>query len=224
MRGASAMFKLLQWPDDVLRAVTPRTLMPLVLMLVMFGCLYGAVMGSYGSAQSGVRPLQMLYSAAKVPLLLGVTFLLSLPSYFVLNTLLGLREDFAGAIRALVAAQAGLTIVLASLAPVTLFWYASFENYNAAILFNAMMFGVASISSQLLLRHHCQPLIQKNPRHRVLLRVWLVTYAFVGIQMGWVLRPFIGSPAASTGFFREGAWGNAYVELANILWRAVSGE
>jgi hypothetical protein len=38
-------------------------------------------------------------------------------------------------------------------------------------------------------------------------------YAFVGIQMGWVLRPFIGQPGVPTTFFRPGAWGNAYVEL-----------
>ena len=27
-----------------------------------------------------------------------------------------------------------------------------------------------------------------------MLRAWMVIYVFVGIQMGWVLRPFIGNP------------------------------
>jgi hypothetical protein len=31
--------------------------------------------------------------------------------------------------------------------------------------------------------------------------------------MGWVLRPFIGDPRTQTTFFREGAWGNAYIEV-----------
>jgi len=31
--------------------------------------------------------------------------------------------------------------------------------------------------------------------------------------MGWVLRPFIGDPAKPTAYFREGAWGNAYIEV-----------
>src|SRR5690606_620363 len=117
-------------------------------------------------------------SAVKVPMLLGVTFMLSLPSYFVVNTLLGLRDDFGEAVRALAAAQAGLTIVLAAFAPVTLLWYASFDNYNGAILFNAVMFGIASLSAQALLRRYCRPLIQRDPRHRLLLRAWLVIYAF----------------------------------------------
>jgi hypothetical protein len=33
-------------------------------------------------------------------------------------------------------------------------------------------------------------------------RVWLVAYAVVGAQMGWLLRPFIGNPAAPFTWFR----------------------
>jgi len=34
-------------------------------------------------------------------------------------------------------------------------------------------------------------------------RVWVIIYALVGAQMGWVLRPFIGSPDIPFTFFRE---------------------
>ena len=44
----------------------------------------------------GPRVWQVVYSAVKVPFLLFTTFLLSLPSFFVVNTLLGLRPDFQG--------------------------------------------------------------------------------------------------------------------------------
>ena len=80
------------------------------------------------------------------------------------------------------------------------------------------MFGVASVSAQLLLRRLYRPLIDRDPRHRLLLRLWLVIYVFVGIQMGWVLRPFIGSPFAESRFFREGAFSNAYVVVGNLIW------
>ena len=62
----------------------------------------------------------------------------------MLNSLLGLRSDFGRAVRSLVAAQAGLAIVLASLAPFTLVWYASSARYSEALLFNGAMFAVAS--------------------------------------------------------------------------------
>jgi hypothetical protein len=215
---------------DVLRATpwavregrTARRLMHLGVLVVVFGVVYGAVMGSYAGV-FGERFLQVVYSAAKVPLLLMLTFALSLPSFFVINTLLGLRSDFAYAVRALVATQAGLTIILASFAPFTVLWYASFGDYRAAILFNAVMFGTASISAQWLLRRFYEPLIQRNKQHRLMLRGWLVIYAFVGIQMGWVLRPFIGNPNSPTQFFREEAWGNAYVRLAQIVINLLGG-
>lgn len=204
--------------DSLLRGRPARW--PFLLLAVsLFGLLYGAVMGSWGITSE--RTLQVCYSALKVPLLLLVTFVLSLPSFFVLNSLLGVRSDFPQVVRALVATQAGLTVILAALAPFTAFWYVSGSGYDAALAFNALMFGVASLAAQKMLRRDYAPLIARNPRHRVLLRVWLLIYAFVGIQMAWVLRPFIGNPKSPTTFFRQGAWGNAYVQLVEIVGRAL---
>lgn len=174
----------------------------LTALLVLGGLCYGGVMGSYGGF-AGDRAWQVVYSAVKVPLLLLVTFLLSLPSFFVLNTLLGVRSDFGQVLRGLLVSQAGLTLILASLAPYTVLWYVSFDDYREAILFNAAMFAAASFAAQLLLRRAYRPLIARNPVHRWLLRLWLVLYAFVGIQMGWVLRPFIGDPDQEFTWFRK---------------------
>ncbi len=192
-------------------------------LLMLFGALYGAVMGSYGGFVGEMRPLQMLFSGLKVPLLLLVSFCLSLPSFFVINTLLGLRADSLAAVRALVVAQAGLTIILAAMAPLTVLWYVSFASYPAAILFNGLLFAIASASAQLILRRLYQPLIQRNPRHRVMRWFWLVIYVFVAIQMAWVLRPFVGAPGMPTRFFRDEAWGNAYVEIVSIFVRLFGG-
>jgi hypothetical protein len=126
---------------------------------------YGAVMGSYGG-MSGVRFWQAVYSAIKVPFLVIATFLLSLPSFMLLNTLSGLRDDFPVVVRALISTQAGLTIILSALAPFTAFWYVSGSEYAAEILFNGMMFSVASFSAQWMLRRHYAPLIRSDPRHR----------------------------------------------------------
>jgi hypothetical protein len=104
-------------------------------------------------------------------------------------------------------------VVLASLAPFTLLFYASTTDYNSAILFNAVVFGAASLAGQRLLMRFYAPLIARDSRHRKMVRVWIILYAFVGIQMGWVLRPFIGDPGKTTVYFREGAWGNAYIEV-----------
>lgn len=40
-------------------------------------------------------------------------------------------------------------------------------------------------------------------RHtRLVFGCWVVVFAVVGAQMGWVLRPFIGSPAQAFTWFR----------------------
>jgi hypothetical protein len=199
--------------DDVLRGRS--TGQPWGLVLIC-GLVYGAAMGCFGGVD-GDRGWQVVFSAIKVPLLLTATLALSLPSFFVLNTLMGVRPDFAESLRAIIASQAGLALILVALGPLTLFWYASSVNYQAAILFNALMFAVASLGAQLLLRQSYRPLIARHPRHRVLLRVWVVIYAFVGIQLGWTLRPFIGATDQPVLFFRGGEWENAYVVVARMV-------
>jgi len=227
----NSLVGLLRLADDVLRGETsparrtrelrPRLFGSLALAIVVYGMFYGGVMGTYGGV-AGSRILQVVYSAVKVPFLLFATFLLSLPSFFVTNTLLGLRSDFPRVIRALMSTQAGLTVILSALAPFTAFWYVSGSAYQPAILFNGVMFGVASFSAQWMLRRSYAPLVRANPRHRWMLRAWLVIYVFVGIQMAWVLRPFIGDPSAPVQFFREGSWSNAYEFVLQMIWNVVS--
>jgi hypothetical protein len=188
----------------------------LLILLVSCGLFYGAVMGTY-SGLAPARLHQLLYSGVKVPLLLLATFLLCLPSFFVINTVAGLREDFHEVLRAVVATQSCITVVLAGLAPITAFWYLSCDNYRQAVLFNAIMFGIGSIAAQVVVRRYYGPLIRRSPRHRQLLWAWFFLYAFVGVQMAWILRPFIGNPGGPVTFFRSGAWGNAYVVLAHLI-------
>jgi hypothetical protein len=191
-----------------------QRLLPLIVL--SFGPLYGAVMGSF-HLDAPERLLMMLYSGLKVPLLLFSTALICLPGFFVLNTVLGLRDDLREALRAIVAGQAALSVVLASLAPLTRFWYFSCESYRAALLFNAGVFAVAAVAGQLVIYRYYRPLIRRNRNHRVMLGAWFVLYAFVGIQTAWMLRPFIGAPELRVSFFREGSFTNAYVVVAGLL-------
>jgi hypothetical protein len=211
------MRALLLQPDAVLRSPARLPVTHVLALLVVCGAAYGAVMGSFGGF-APERLWQVLYSAVKVPLLLLAAFCISLPSFFVLNTLLGLREDFAEVLHAVVSAQGGLTVVLLALAPYTAFWYVSFAAYQPAILFNGAMFAVASLAGQWHLRRSYRPLTARQPRHRLLLRVWLLLYVFVGIQVAWVLRPFVGDPNLPPQFVRAGAWGNAYVVVIRLVW------
>jgi hypothetical protein len=188
----------------------------LPLMVLIFGSLYGAFMGTF-HLDSPHRLLQVLYSGVKVPLLLFATSAVCLPGFFVLNTVLGLRDDLRAALRAILTGQAAFGVTLASLAPLTRFWYFSSDSYRAALLFNAGAFAVGALAGQMVMLRHYRPLIRRNRIHRVTLVAWLVLYAFVGMQMGWMLRPFIGSPNMPTTFFRQEPFTNAYVVILGLI-------
>jgi hypothetical protein len=173
-------------------------------------------MGGYS-----LRPLQMLYSSLKVPMLIAVSGLICLPSMIVLNTVLGLRQDLGAVLRGAALAQGTVCVSLAALAPVTTVAYLSLDDYRQAVLFNGAVFLAAALAGQVTLGRHYRPLIAANPRHRIARDAWLGLYMFVAIQMAWVLRPFVGDPDQPTRFFRVGAWSNAYVEIAGIVWRVI---
>ncbi len=215
------MPRLLDPVDRMLRGA-PGQVGPGLLMVTLGGAIYGGVMGAFGGFD-GDRVLQIVFSATKVPMLILVTTFLAMPSFFVVNALLGLRADFPDVFRAVVATQTAVAVVLASLSPFTALWYASTKDYNEATLFNALMFSIASLAAQWVLRRRYAPLIARNKRHRWMMWAWLTVYAFVGIQMGWVLRPFLGQPGLPVTFFRSNAWGNAYVIVADTIWRALGG-
>src|SRR5688572_12215303 len=104
----------------------------LIGFILVCGISYGAVMGTFGGF-SGDRLWQLWFSGIKVPILLLTTFLVSLPSFFIFNTLLGTRSDFSEVFHALLASQSGLTVILLAMAPYTAFWYLSSADYNQAV-------------------------------------------------------------------------------------------
>ena len=188
---------------------------------VLLVMLYGAIMGSYGiwgsDAVLGAGVLQMVYSAVKVPLLIGATFLLGLPSLFVFYALAGLADEFRRVLSILLGTQMIFALVLVSLSPFVLLAYVSTDVYVHGVLANTVAFGVAAVIWQGMLRRRFRTLIAANPRHRFLLMLWFVLYVFTGVQAGWTLRPFIGNPGAAVEFFRSDGWGNAWVEVWDIL-------
>lgn len=60
------------------------------------------------------------------------------------------------------------------------------------------------------------PLPSERSSARRVFRLWVVLYALVGAQMGWVLRPFIGSPDMAFTWFRARD-ANIFLDLIQTL-------
>ena len=207
--------------ENTLRALMRGAALPgrqMACFALIGSAFYGAMMGTYSGFGGHLSLAQMLFSALKVPALLLLTGALCLPGFFVANLLMGLADDWLQVRRALILTQAILAIVLASLAPFTLLFYASTSHYPAAILFNFLIFSAASFTAQNVLRRLYAPLIEKDVRHLAMLRGWLALYGFTAVQFAYTLRPFVGDPNQAVAFFRSGAWDNAYVVIFKMIW------
>ncbi len=260
-------------------------------VILALGLITGSCVGSFAVFRpKGPYFMQLLASTVKVPALFLLTLLVTFPSLYVFNALVGSRLTVLSLLRLLVAALGVTLAMLAAFGPIVAFFSVSTTSYPFMTLLNVLVFAfggvlglkfllqtlhrlnlvsqelpvflpdnpavpgtaignsnpagaldkvdgftlgrqvrvvfrcwvvvfaVATLSAQWLLREFYRPLVLREPRHRWLLRGWLVIYAFVGIQMAWVLRPFIGDPQQPVQFFREDAWGNAYVVVVQLIW------
>ena len=112
-------------------------------------------------------------------------------------------------------------IALSALAPITELMNLSTASYSFMLFWSGIMFAVATVCGQWRMNSMYRPLIASNSRHRLLAIGWIALYWFVGIQMAWVLRPFVGSPGMPFQLLRPQAWGNAYVEVAELILRVL---
>jgi hypothetical protein len=186
----------------------------LLVILVVAGFSAGAAMGSWSG-----DPRAVLASAIKLPLVLVGSALVCLPSFWVANTVLGLRDDAAAALRALASGQAVLAVVLASLAPVTAFLYMTTDEYHLAKVLNGSSFVLATLASHGAVKRRYRTLVARDRRHRLPLAVWPVLQLLVCLQLTWALRPFIGHPDAPFELLRDDWWGNVFSDL----WWTVRG-
>jgi len=56
-----------------------------------------------------------------------------------------------------------------------------------------------------------------------ILQVWILVFAFVGLQMTWTLRPFIGASGLEFEIFRAHSEGNIYVTILQSAAKLAQG-
>ena len=89
----------------------------------------GFAWGRSRCSVSGPNAWQLVASMAKVPLLFYLTLLVTLPSLYVFNALVGSRLSLGTVIRLLVASLGVMVTVLASLGPIVAFFSVSTTSY-----------------------------------------------------------------------------------------------
>lgn len=177
---------------------------------VMFLALYGAVLGSTSSLW------QTLSSAVKLPLLFLATLVICAPTLYFFNLIFGSNQSLSQNIAIMLTAITVTAVVLLSFAPIVLFFMLSSSNYQFFKLLNVGVFSVAGLIGVSFLNQGTQSVtLGSDPgvkARRIVVRLWIVVYAFVGSQMAWTLRPFIGAPSMEFELFRQ-LGGNFYTDI-----------
>jgi hypothetical protein len=103
-------------------------------------------MGSFALLKSdGPSYWQVIATMVKVPALFFLTLVVTFPSLYVFNALVGSRLALGAVLRLLVAALAVIVAVLSSLGPIVAFFSVSTSTYAFMQLVNVAAFGVAGL-------------------------------------------------------------------------------
>jgi hypothetical protein len=185
--------------------------------------LYGASMGWWRA------PRQGLYTAIKFPLIILLTTLGNALLNGMLAPLLGLNLRFRQALMAILMSFTIAAAILGAFSPLLWFivWNVSpllpgnqipVHTYWSIQLTHVAAIAFAGIAANLrlmrLLRHLCG---DSSIAVRVLL-CWLTLNLFLGSQLSWIMRPFIGSPFLEIQFLRPNAFqGNFYESVFGAI-------
>jgi len=196
----------------------PEKMRAMLVSSIAFLAVYGAVMGSTHSLW------QALSSAAKLPILFLATLIVCSPTLYFFNVLFGSKQSLTQNIALILTAITVTAVLLLSFAPIILFFLLTTSHYQFFKLLNVGVFTVAGSMGVVFLSQGMQGIASSgkegaSARSRVL-RAWILIYAFVGSQMAWTLRPFIGAPSMKFELFRQlggNFYANVLVSIAEIL-------
>jgi hypothetical protein len=183
---------------------------------ISFFALYGAVMGSSHSLW------QTISSAVKLPILFLATLIVCVPSLYFFSLLFGSNQSLSQNLAVILTAITVTSVLLLSCAPITMFFLltTSASQYQFFKLLNVAIFTVSGLMGVVFLYQGMKVVsgseLEGTSTRKWVLIMWMFVYAFVGSQMAWTFRPFIGAPGTTFELFRQ-LGGNFYSNILSSL-------
>ena len=191
------------------------------LAIILIGSgIYGFTLGIWRA------PLQSFYTAIKFPLLIFLTCAGNAVVNGMLAQILGSGLSFKQTSLAILMSFAIAAVILGGLSPITLFiWYnapplssgSAVMGHSIMLLTHVFAIAFAGIMANRRLFDLLRKMSGRVSIARAVLFSWLAGNLFLGAQLAWNLRPFIGSPTLAVQFLRDDPLrGNFY----EAVWRA----
>lgn len=205
---------------DWLRESSSKSLFVYCAIVAGGAAIYGFTLGLWRA------PMQAVYTAIKFPLLIFLTCGGNAVVNGMLAQLLGSGLSFRQTSLAILMSFAIAAVILAGFSPITLFvlWNAPPLGSTTGILGHSVMLlthvSVIAFAGVIANRRLFELLCKMSATRttaRAVLFSWLSGNLFLGAQLAWNLRPFIGSPTLAVQFLRDDPLrGNFY----EAVWRA----
>jgi len=197
---------------------------------IVFSMLVFIIVSSaaYGSVLAGWRsPVLAGYVAVKFPVLLIGTTSLVMVLNWMFATVAGSGLSFRQVMAITYGAMGVACWILLSLIPVTLFFTfgvasdrGSHEElrftHNCLLLTHVTLIALAGVAGNSALRQGLREVIVPTCSPRKIYWGWIVSFALVGCQLSWMLRPFVGSPFFDVAFIRPDALDRNFFEFLFI--------
>jgi hypothetical protein len=191
-------------------------------VIIMGAGLYGAAMGWWRAPQQG------LYVAIKFPLIILLTTFGNALINGMLAPLLGLNIPFRQSFSVIVMSHAITAAILGAFSPLILFliWNAppmstgaaGAPAYSTILLLQVAVIALAGATGNLRLLQLLTTIGGRPAVARRVMIAWLGGNLFLGSQLSWIMRPFIGSPDLPVQFLRQNAMhGNFYEAVFHAL-------
>jgi hypothetical protein len=197
-----------------------RRIIGYLLVILIGSGLYGFTVGIWRA------PLQSVYTAIKFPTLIFLTCSGNALLNGMLAQLLGSGLSFKQTSFAILMSFAIAATILAGFSPIALFiWYNApplrstnaLLGHSVMLLTHVAVIAFAGIVANRRLLDLLREVSGRIATARAVLFAWLAGNLFLGAQLAWNLRPFIGSPTLTVQFFRDDPLrGNFY----EAVWRA----
>jgi len=196
-----------------------RLIINQILIICAFTFVYGIVMGSYQSF------LQATVAGIKVVILFLSTLLICFPSFFVIQQVLGSKMNLRQMIIIVLSGFVLASTIALSFSPILIFFQITGGNYHFLQLLHVAIFCFSGVFGMRLmieaLKFACD---KKNIYPKIgvtVFRIWIIILAFVGIQLSWNLRPFVGKKNEDFKLVREYE-GNFYTAVIYSMQQLVS--
>jgi len=182
-------------------------------LTLLWSGLFGIIVGSY------IGGIQIIYLIIKLPFLLIGALIFSLISLVVLSLLLGVKASVKEIITQAFQLIAITALALASFSPIMWFYIHIPQAHDQLLVSMVMFFCISGMLAAFCL---AKWLKQLNWLTRLAITgIWVLLYGMMLLQLGWLLRPWVGITDDLHGTlpFTRLYSGNVYVELFNTINR-----